>query len=110
MSGYTMPDGSVHEFASDEIASKAYAAWTSQYGHQLGDPIKEDSPISPYVINKAKQGLITLPLIADLAGDAVNAPFKYVGKQLSKIVGGGYEPDYFQNTGNLMRSAPDAPD
>lgn len=108
MSGYTMPDGSVHEFASDEIASKAYAAWTSQYGHQLGDPIKEDSPISPYVINKAKQGLVTLPLIADLAGDAVNAPFKYVGKQLSKIVGGGYEPDYFQNTGNLMRSAPDA--
>ena len=72
----------------------------------LGDPRYEEEPTLPYVIGKAKQGLITAPLIMSLAGDAVNYPFKSAAGGISKMVGGTYKPDYFQNTRNLMRSAP----
>lgn len=32
MSQYTMPDGSIHDFDSDEIATQAYKAWEKQFG------------------------------------------------------------------------------
>lgn len=32
MALYTMPDGSEHEFSSDDVATKAYKAWKEQFG------------------------------------------------------------------------------
>lgn len=108
MSGYQMPDGSIHEFASDAEASTALNAWNVQFGkNRLGEPTQKEESTYDYVVNSAKRGLATVPTLASMAGDVVNAPLKYVGKQVSDIFGLGYKPDYLQNTKAISNSAPD---
>lgn len=74
---YTMPDGSLHEFESDEVATRAYKAWDTQYG---------EKPVAP-VVQPAPQPVAQEPSLA--AQIAANPITRFATSAASPIMGAG---------------------
>jgi hypothetical protein len=83
---YEMPDGSTHEFESDEVATRAYKAWQKQFGKDTS-PAKKDEPV-PKVEPDLAEKIAAFPVTRFALG--ASAPIRGALELLPDALGGDW--------------------